>query len=127
MTKIINNTPHTVNIINPDDIHFDTSIRKWVAEPDVTPIMSIPSSGVLNAKIDTVEATPIGDVPIFDKKINGCDSIPDDGNIHIVSALYMAAARAAGLDISHLMLVADPVMSEDGKTFIGCRGLAKAF
>lgn len=124
---IINNTPHAINVIDPKDITFDPSIRKYVAATDVKPIVVIPSSGVLNARITTVDADPIDGIPCFDKRIDGCDSLPDDGAIHIVSALYASAAAKAGFDMSRIMLVADPVMSEDGKTFIGCRGLAKPF
>lgn len=125
---IVNNTPHEINIIRPEDVKFDSNIRKFVVtSSEVTPLISIPSTGVLNAKINTVETNAIDDIPVFDKSIEGCDPIPDDGNLHVVSALYMAAARAAGLDISRLLLVADPVMSPNGKSFVGCRGLAKAF
>lgn len=124
---IINNTPHPVNIINAADIHFDPAIRKYVANTDVKPIITIPSAGVLNAKISTVDDDPVDGIPVFSKSIDGCDQLPDDGNIHIVSALYASAAAKSGMDMSRIMLVADPVMSTDGKTFIGCRGLAKAF
>lgn len=125
--SIINNTPHPINIINPKDIHFDATIRKYVAATDVKPIITIPSSGILNARISTVDTDPVDSIPCFDKCIDGCDPLPDDGAIHIVSALYASAAAKAGFDMNRIMLVADPVMSEDGKTFIGCRGLAKAF
>jgi hypothetical protein len=124
---IINNTPHPINIIDPKDIHFDANIRKYVAPSDTTPILTIPSSGILNARISTVGTDPVDSIPCFDKRIDGCDPLPDDGAIHIVSALYASAAAKAGFDMSRIMLVADPVMSTDGKTFIGCRGLAKAF
>lgn len=124
---LINNTPHVINIIDPKDIHFDSSIRKYVASADVKPIVVIPSSGTLNAKISTVDTDPVDGVPCFDKCIAGCDPLPDDGNIHIVSALYASAAAKSGMDMSRIMLVADPVMTDDGKTFLGCRGLAKAF
>lgn len=124
---MINNTPHEINIIDPKDIHFDPTIRKYVASADTKPLVSIPSSGILNARISTVDLDPIDGIPVFDKKIDGCDPLPDDGEIHIVSALYASAAAKAGFDMNRIMLVADPVMSADGKTFIGCRGLAKAF
>lgn len=124
---IINNTPHAINIIDPSDIHFDPAIRKYVAPAGTNPILIIPSSGILNARISTVDADPVDGVPCFDKTIDGCDQLPDDGNIHIVSALYASAAAKSGMDMNRIMLVADPVMSEDGKTFIGCRGLTKAF
>lgn len=124
---MINNTPHAINVIDPKDIKFDPSIRKYVAAADVKPIITIPSAGILNARISTVDAAAIDGIPVFDKKIDGCDPLPDDGEIHIVSALYASAAAKSGIDMNRIMLVADPVMSEDGKTFIGCRGLAKPF
>ena len=125
---IINNTPHSINIIDPKDTHFDSAIRKWVAATDdIKPILVIPSNGVLNAKISTISSDPVDGIPCFDKAINGCDPLPDDNNIHVVSALFASAAAKSGMDMSRIMLVADPVMSADGKTFIGCRGLTKPF
>ena len=124
---IINNTPHAINVISPTDCHFDSTIRKWVASSDVTPQVVLESAGMLNAKIETKDAPSLDDIPMFDKEIVACDPIPDDGNFHVVSALYASAARKMGYDTSRLLLVADPVMSEDGKTFIGCRGLTGIF
>ena len=124
---MINNTPHPINVIDPKDIYFNADIRKYVAPAGTKPILTIPSSGILNARISTVDSDPIDGIPCFDKRIDGCDPLPDDGEIHIVSALYASAAAKAGMDMDRIMLVADPVMSEDGKTFIGCRGLAKVF
>ena len=124
---MINNTPHEINIVDTNDVRFDPTIRKYVASADTKPLITIPSSGILNAKISTVGAEAIDGIPVFDKRIDGCDPLPDDGEIHIVSALYASAAAKSGIDMNRIMLVADPVMSEDGKTFIGCRGLAKPF
>ena len=124
---IINNTPHPINVINPEDITFNPDIRKYTAPAGTEPAITIPSAGILNAKINTTSASPIEGIPCFDKEIVSCDPLPDDGNIHIVSALYASAAAKAGMDMSRIMLVADPVMSEDGKTFVGCRGLARPF
>ena len=124
---IVNNTPHPVNVIAPKDTHFDATIRKWVADADVKPILVIPSSGVLNAKISTISSDPVDGIPVFDKHIDGCDPLPDDGNVHVVSALFASAAAKCGMDTSRIMLVADPVMTPDGKTFLGCRGLTKPF
>jgi len=131
MAIIINNLPHPVNIISKDNIRFDASIRKWVADEGTEPIRTLPPSGnVLNAKIDTFEVDPIedeDDIPCFEKSIEGCDPLPDDGCIHIVSALYASAAAKAGYDMSRIRLTADPVMTPDGKKFVGCRGLVKHF
>ena len=127
--NITNNTPHVINIIDSSNTMFDNSIRKWVVTSDeVTPTTVIESAGVLNARIETVMDCELeGGIPLFGKQITGCDPLPDDGNYHIVSALYASAARAAGYDMDRILLVADPVMSQDGKTFKGCRGLAKPF
>lgn len=98
-----------------------------MASSDVTPQVVLESAGMLNAKIETKDAPSLDDIPMFDKEIVACDPIPSDGNFHVVSALYASAARKMGYDTSRLLLVADPVMSEDGKTFIGCRGLTGIF
>lgn len=126
--NIINNTPHEICIIDASDIRFDSAIRKWVTAEGTKPIRVIPASGsILNAKIVTKEGDSVGDIPCFEKSIEGCDPLPNDDCFHIVSALYASAAGKAGYNMSRILLVADPVMSEDGKKFVGCRGLAKPF
>lgn len=123
---IKNCTPHPVNIIN--NATFNPEIRKYTAE-GTTPDTTIPSEGMLNAKIDTIPGPEIDGIPTFTKKIVGCDPLPELGpdDYVIVSALYASAVRATGGDTSKLLLVADPVMTPDGKTFLGCRGLAPIF
>jgi hypothetical protein len=126
--KMIRNfTPHEVNIIRT--CTFSPEIRKYVAPEGTTPDTTIPSEGMLNAKIDTVPGPEIDGIPTFTKKIVGCDPLPELGpdDFVIVSALYASALRATGGDTCKLLLVADPVMSPDGKTFLGCRGLAPIF
>jgi hypothetical protein len=125
--NIINNTPHAINVIDPDDCRFDTTIRKWVADPNVTPVVTIPSSGPLNADIITVDVDPVDKIPMFAKAIRGCDPLPNDGAIHIVSALFASAFIKGGGNPNRILLEADPVMSPDGKTFLGYRGLTKPF
>lgn len=122
MKKIYNGTPHAINIVT--GAVFSPSIRKWVGGNIV---LSIPSNGVLNAKIDTVDSTSTyleGIIPMFIKKITGFDPLPDGYDIYIVSALYYNAV--AGLPIADkCFTVSDPVMTDDGNTFVGCRGLMK--
>ena len=126
--NIVNNTPHVINVIAPADCRFDPRIRKWVADPGTVPVISIPTSGVvLNADIISVDIDPVGDIPMFAKGIRGCDDLPNDGCVHVVSALFASAFLKKGGDPSRILLVADPVMSPDGKSFIGCRGLTKPF
>ena len=122
MTNIFNGTPHAINIVSGSK--FNPSIRKWTGGEVV---LSIPSNGMLNAKIDVVEMPQIGEIPIFGKTISGCDPLPEGYDMYIVSALYSSAILKTGVDVSKVYTVADPVMSEDGQTFVGCRGLAPLF
>lgn len=126
--RIYNGTPHAINIVT--GAVFKPEIRKFVV-PDgieVTVVASIPSDGVLSAKIDTVELPEIdGSIPVFGKAIVGCDPLPEGYDIYIVSALYASAMRQMGEDTSKLYTVADPVYTEDGKTILGCRGICPAF
>ena len=127
MKKIFNGTPHPVNIIKNGV--SNPVIRKIVIPADVEPeiIMSIPSNGMLSAKIDSVQAEPIDGIPVFGKKVAGCDPIPEGYDIVIVSALFVSAARAVGQATDRLYTVADPVYSPDGRTILGCRGICPAF
>jgi phosphoribosylcarboxyaminoimidazole (NCAIR) mutase len=122
--KIFNGTPHSVNVVTNGT--FSPEIRKFIADvPEI--IATILSNGVLSAKIDTITAAPINGIPVFEKKISGCDELPEGYDIYIVSALYVSTARVAGMDTSKLYTIADPVYSLDGKTIHGSRGICPAF
>lgn len=120
--KIFNGTPHAINIV--EGAVFNPSTRKYTGGVIVE---TIPSNGMLNAKIETIDLPKIGNIPIYGKKISGCDPLPEGYDMYIVSALYSSAIQKSGADISKVYTVSDPVMSEDGNTFIGCRGLAPLF
>lgn len=126
MKTFFNGTPHPINVVANGV--SSPAIRKFVVPEGMAPeiTISIPSDGMLNAKIESVQADSINGVPTFGKKVIGCDPIPE-GDIIIVSALYVSAARAMGLDTARLYTVADPVYSPDGKTILGCRGICLAF
>lgn len=120
MIKIFNGTPHAINVV--DNGTFDAALRKHVTDaPNV--VVSIPSNGVLNAKVSSVDLDPINGIPVFGKGFAGVDPLPDGFDIYIVSAMYGSAARASGANTSKLFTVADPVYSIDGKTIHGCRGI----
>ena len=108
MATIINKTPHAINICSPEHIRFDSTIRKWVADdPAVAVIKSIPSSGVLNARITTGEGEAIEGIPTFEKAIDGCDPLPDapDDAIFIVSALFASAFIKQGGDPTKIVII----------------------
>lgn len=125
--KIFNGTPHAINVVTNGV--FATEIRKYVVPDGTEPqiVASIPSNGVLSAVIDTVEVEPMDGIPVYTKRISGCDSLPDGYDIYIVSTLYVSAARACGMDTSRLYTVADPVYTADGRTILGSRGICPAF
>jgi len=122
MKKIFNGTPHAINVVKNST--FNASIRKYVGGEVV---LSIPSTGMLNAKINAVDLPAIETIPVFGKSFSGVDMLPEGYDIYIVSALYSSAAQKAGMDMSKIFTVADPVYTEDGNSFIGCRGISPAF
>lgn len=126
--NIKNYTPHNVAIFKTDDISYNPSIRKWIVNDGATPMFNIPSSGMLNANIDTVQSVDISGVPSFVKRVTGCDPLPAGDFIVLVSALYATAAQKSGLiNMSRVFTIADPVFTPDGRTVVGCRGICPAF
>lgn len=122
MVKIFNGTPHAINVV--EGATFQASIRKYTSG---TIVLSLPSNGMLNAKITAVDLPAIDSVPVFGKTFSGVDALPDGFDIYIVSAMYASAAKAAGVDCTKLYTVADPVYTDDGNSFLGCRGICPAF
>jgi hypothetical protein len=120
--KIFNGTPHAVTIVS--GATFNPAIRKFSGGQVV---MTIPSNGMLNAKMSTIELPSINGIPCFGKSFEGVDALPEGFDIYIVSALFSSAMQKEGADMSKIYTIADPVMSEDGNTFIGCRGICPAF
>lgn len=115
--RIYNGTPHPVNII--DGATLDSDDRKYKGGHLVN---SIPSTGMLSVTFAVTEGEPVEGIPTFHKVVTGLDPLPEGYDLYIVSALYgLEAVKVHGQ--GRLYGVADPVMSEDGKTFVGCRGL----
>lgn len=122
MTKIFNGTPHAINVV--ENSTFNPSIRKYIGG-DV--VLSIPSNGMLNAKISSTDEPSVEGIPVFGKSFTGVDPLPEGFDIYIVSALYASAAARNNVDMSKVYTVADPVYTEDGNSFLGCRGICPAF
>ncbi len=120
--RIFNGTPHAINIVV--DSLFIPAMRKHVGGQIVK---SFPSNGMLNAVIETIELEPVAGIPMFSKKIKSCDPLPEGYDLYIVSALYSSAIQKSGVDFSKVRTVADPVYTEDGNSFFGCKGLAPLF
>ena len=127
--KVFNYTPHVITVVTGAE--YCPEIRKYVRTENTMIVTSIESSGMLNARMTTIDADPINGIPAFEKAITGCDMLPEDigdDDIVVVSALYATAyARVYGTD-SRLYTVADPVYDrEGGMRVCGCRGICKAF
>lgn len=125
--RIFNGTPHSINIIS--NCVYKPEIRKYVVPEGEQPIVvkSIPSNGILSAKIQTVNAGVVDGIPVFNKQVVGCDDLPAGYDIYIVSALYAVTAIKMGANPSILYTVSDPVYSADGRTILGSRGICPAF
>ena len=122
MTKIFNGTPHAINVV--ENSVFNPSIRKHTGG---NVVLSLPSNGMLNAKITSVDLPDVDKIPCFGKSFSGVDPLPEGYDIYIVSALYASAAARNNVDMSKVYTVADPVYTEDGNSFLGCRGICPAF
>lgn len=122
MKRIFNGTPHAINVVSGST--FIPAIRKYTGE---TVVLSIPSNGMLNAKISTIDLPSIDSIPVFGKSFSGVDALPDGYDLYIVSAMYASAAAINGVDMSRVYTVADPVYTDDGNSFKGCRGICPAF
>lgn len=122
MKKIFNGTPHAINVVEGST--FNPAIRKYTGG---TVVLSIPSDGMLNAKVSTVDMPAVDGIPCFGKAFSGVDMLPEGYDIYIVSAMYASAAAKNNVDMSKVYTVADPVYTEDGNSFIGCRGICPAF
>jgi hypothetical protein len=112
--KIFNGTPHPINIIG-GEIEFKHDLRKFVTNSPVIE-KSIAKNSTLSATIET----NLVDGFVFEKKITGCDKLPEGFDIYVVSALYATAYQGIYGKNERLYTVADPVYSLDGKTIHGC-------
>ncbi len=120
--KIFNGTAHNIHIVR--GATFNQQLPTYtLGNGKVTRVIT--SSDMLNAKITTTNTGNIDDIPQFQKRTEGYSPLLEGYDVYIVSLLYVQAYT--GKDKEKLFTVADPVMSNDGKTFIGCRGLTKAF
>lgn len=109
MEKIINLTPHTVNIVDETG--------------KVT--RSLPSQGIARAKQTAEVIGDIDGIELVSMKYGEPEDLPDpaEGQWYIVSIITANAAKAVGRDISDLLITADPVRDTDGR-IIGCKRLA---
>ena len=97
--KIINLTPHTINISD----------------------LVIPSSGIARAKQESKQVDTIDEIPVYNTVYGEVENLPEpqDGVIYVVSALTAQAVP----DRKDVYITFGAVRDEAGK-IIGCTGLA---
>ena len=121
--KMFNGTAHDVNIVSGAEL--DSADRKFKGGAIVHVIPK--GDTMLNVKFGTVEVVDNLNsiIPVYEKTIEAVDDLPDGYDVYVVSALYASAYMRRHPEETRLYGVADPVMSADGKTFVGCRGLQR--
>jgi hypothetical protein len=129
--KIINCTPHAINIV--EGATFETKARKFMKNETTKAVCTIQPSGiVLNAKAEDAKAEDIeystidALVPTKKTVYVSVDSLPGEGDMFLVSALFVSACKDLGIETSKLLTVGDPVYDSLEKPFpIGALNLRR--
>lgn len=108
--RIINLTPHTINIV-------DGVGNK---------IVDLPSEGEARAVQKNVNFGSLGDIPLVRAEFGEPIGLPEpaENTFYVVSAITANAAKAAGRTTDDLLLTAETVRNEKNQ-IIGCKALAK--
>ena len=109
--KIINLTPHALNI-------YDSA-------GDL--VESVPPSGmVARADVRRTLTEKRGPVELYESVYFGAKALgaPEPDSVYVVSALYLSALRAEGLDDTGVYVPGEAVRDEAGRV-IGCVGLSR--
>ena len=128
MSKIINLTPHNLDLIAGAE--FDPAIRKYRGGKT---ILTIPSSGMVNAKSAAqTEMDPISvegvEIPTMSApKWVSVDPLPEaeKGTLFVVSALYVPACKELGIPTENLLTINNAVVADDNRTVLGCTCLVR--
>ena len=110
MAKIINLTPHDVNII---------------AEDGVTVKVAFPSEAIARASQTAKHVGELDGIDLVSMKFGETEDLPApaDGVYYIVSVITANAAKAEGCTTDDLVITSDPVRDDNGR-IIGCKRFA---
>jgi len=127
--KIYNGTENDVNIIA--DAKFDPSISAYVGNV-ITRTLS--RNGILNARVSGFGRSELFEecfldmseelVPVFDRATFNYDPLPKGYDVYIVSVPYAMAYTAEESQNGKIFTLADPVISADGGSLLGHRGIS---
>ena len=128
--EIINLTPHDINFYEEE--HTQKIKGCYYIIPGALPYHTIPASGITARAAQTEDNLPAIDcngvrVPLLQMTYGDPVNLPEpeNGKAYVVSALTVAAAKAAGRSTSDLYVVARTVRNEVGAV-IGACALSKA-
>ena len=109
-TRIINLTPHAINIVDKDG----------------NKIVDLPSEGEARAVQTNISIGSLGDIPLVKTEFGEPIGLPEptETTFYVVSAITANAAKQAGRSIDDLLLTAETVRNEKNQ-IIGCKALAK--
>jgi len=127
--KILNATPHVINIFRKEDVNYDEKLRKYfLINPEQKSYMEIQPCGILlNVETKLELKQVINGIPIFEVIPVKIDKIPAKHDIVIVSNMYANYALQFQIpNIEKLYTISQPVyISRENPRPIGCLGLNK--
>ena len=127
--KILNATPHEINIFRKEDVTYDEKLRKhFLINPNQEPYLQIQKSGtLLNVETKLELKWIIAGIPIFEVIPVKIDKIPTKYDIVIVSNMYANYALQFQIpNIKKLYTISQPVyVSKENPRPVGCLGLNK--
>ena len=128
--EIVNLTPHDINFYEEE--HTQKIKGCYYILPGASPYHTIPASGITASAAQTEDNLPAIDcngvrVPLLQMTYGDPVNLPEPekGKAYVVSALTVAAAKAAKRSTSDLYVVARTVRNEVGAV-IGACALSKA-
>ena len=109
MAKIINLTPHTVNLCNEDGVV----------------IKSYESQGIARAKQEAEVVGNLEGIDLVTMKFGEPEDLPEpsDGIYYIVSIITANAAKATGRRVDDLLITSDAFRDAEGR-IVGCKRFA---
>lgn len=126
MTKLINLTPHSLDVVAEvaDGDHTVVIGRgQGARETTVKVVATIPPSGtVAGAREEVAGSEPVAvdgvEVPVQTRRFGAPTNLPDpeEGVTYFVSALTVSAAVAAGRSVSDLLMPGE-LATKEGKPF----------
>lgn len=114
--KVINLTPHALNVVSDDGQTIVIEPSGFVAR--VATKKELAREVVVSGAAIPVHRTEFGAVQIVDASGNIVDLPPEDGTIFVVSRMVLDAAGRGDF-----VSPGDPVRDDSGRV-IGCRGFA---